>query len=140
MIKMTDINRKYTNTISRERQKQTAEHFTPESIVQEMLDLVDNENWADENRTFLDPCCGDGNILELILLNKLKQGHNHTKALSTIYGVELMPDNVDACRKRLLEIVGDTPEHQDIVNNNIVCANALTYDFSFKKPIKEIFF
>jgi len=137
---MVNKNGKYTNNISRERQKQTSEHFTPENIIQEMLSLVDKTNWNDEDLTFLDPCCGDGNILELILLKKLENGHNPTQALSTIYGIELMPDNTESCRKRLIKIVGNTPEHQKIVNANIVCADALKYDFSFKKPIKEIFF
>lgn len=137
---MTDINRKYTNNISRERQKQTSEHFTPENIIQEMLSLVDKTNWNNENITFLDPCCGDGNILELILLKKLENGHNPTQALSTIYGIELMQDNVKHCKKRLLEIVGNTPEHNKIVKTNIICADVLKYDFSFKKPIQEIFF
>jgi hypothetical protein len=44
-----------------------------------------------------------------------------------------MPDNVQECKRRLLKIAGDTPEHRAIVDRNIVCHDALTYDFSFGK-------
>jgi len=134
---MTDNNRTYTENISRERQKETGEHFTPESITLDMIERVDE--WY-EDQTFLDPCAGDGNILEVILKKKLEMGFDPTKSLKSIYGVELMPDNAEACRQRLLDIVGDTEEHREIVNNNIVCANALEYDYSFEKPVEELFF
>jgi type I restriction-modification system DNA methylase subunit len=136
---MTDINRKFTKQVSRERQKETAEHFTPDSITDKMISCVDS---IKENQTFLDPCCGDGNILEKVLQIKLNKGFNPTKSLQSLYGVELMEDNTEACRQRLLSMVGNTKKHRDIVNNNIVCADALTYDYSFgnKESIENIFF
>ena len=133
----TDVNRQYTEQISRERQKQTAEHFTPQSIVEQMISLVDN---ITENQTFLDPCCGDGNILETVLQTKLNLGYDPTKSLQSLYGVELMEDNAEACRQRLLDIVGDTPKYREIVENNIVYADALEYDYSFQPDVEEIFF
>jgi type I restriction-modification system DNA methylase subunit len=133
----TDVNRQYTEQISRERQKQTAEHFTPQSIVEQMISLVDN---ITENQTFLDPCCGDGNILETVLQTKLNLGYDPTKSLQSLYGVELMEDNAEACRQRLLDIAGDTPKHREIVENNIVCADALEYDYSFQPDIEGVFF
>ena len=52
------------------------------------------------------------------------------KALSTTYGVELMEDNVKLCKERL---AGPNPTQEilDILDNNIVCHDALTYDYSF---------
>lgn len=128
---MTDKNRTYTDEVDRERQKKTGEHFTPDDVVLSMLERVDK--W-DENQTFLDPCCGDGNILETILNHKLSLGHDPTKALKSLYGVELMEDNAHACRMRLLELVGNTPTHYNIVKTNIVCGDAKTCNFGTTPP------
>ena len=49
-------------------------------------------------------------------------------ALSTIYGVDLMPDNVELCRERLL---CGREDLKHIVELNIVCADALTYHYRF---------
>jgi hypothetical protein len=58
-------------------------------------------------------------------------GIDFETALSTIYGVELMPDNVELCRERLL--CGQA-HLTHIVQNNIVCHDALTYDYRFGEP------
>jgi hypothetical protein len=63
-----------------------------------------------------------------VLIRKMENGSTFEQALSTIYGVDLMQDNVDECRKRLL--CGQT-HLQHIVERNIVCHDALTYDYSF---------
>ena len=71
---------------------------------------------------------------------KLSLNHPPLQALSTIYGVELMLDNVEECRDRLLiELPSLTPkeakEARQIVNHNIICADALTFDFDkWEKP------
>ena len=75
-----------------------------------------------------DPCCGDGQFLAEVVIRKMENGSTLEQALSTTYGVELMRDNVDLCRERLL--CGE--EHlRHIVTRNIVCHDALTYDYSF---------
>ena len=61
----------------------------------------------------------------------------HTAALSTSYGVDLMQDNVDDCRQRLIDIAGDTPANWKIVTHNIRCEDGLTYDYSFKTIEEE---
>jgi hypothetical protein len=53
-----------------------------------------------------------------------------------------MEDNVNECRQRLIDIVGDTPENWKIVKNNIRCEDGLKYDYSFseeKAPIDRLF-
>lgn len=114
---------------SDERIKQTGEVFTPAPLVNEMLDRFPNEVWVNPEKTFLDPSCGDGNFLVEVVRRKIAHGSTPTQALNTTYGVELMPDNVAACRYRLLEIAGDTDEHRRIVEHNIACANALTFNY-----------
>jgi hypothetical protein len=59
-----------------------------------------------------------------------RSGCSLEQALSTTYGVELMEDNIIECRKRLVG-PNPTPEILEIVNKNIVCHDALTYDYSF---------
>jgi type I restriction-modification system DNA methylase subunit len=110
------------------RIKATGEVFTPTPLVQEMLDCLPQDLFTDPTKTFLDPSCGDGQFLSEVLIRKLENGIDFETALNTIYGVDLMPDNVELCRKRLL--CGQ--EHlRQIVERNIVCHDALTYDYSF---------
>lgn len=124
------------------RIKQTGEVFTPRPLVDEMLDKLPPNLFTDPTKTFLDPAAGDGNFLVRVLQRKIDNGSTPTQALSTTYGVELMEDNVQRCRRRLLEVAGDTEEHRKIVRQNIVCHDALTYDYSFseeKAPTLEDF-
>ena len=109
-----------------------ARFFTPNELVKEIIERVseiDPAMLTDSSRTVLDPACGDGQFLAGILYWKMYQGGmSHEKALRTIYGVELMPDNVIECQDRLL--CGQ--EHlRHIVDQNIVCANSLKYHFRF---------
>ena len=116
---------------TKDRIDKTGEIFTPKELVNEILDKFPDFAFTDENKTFCDPACGDGNFLIEILLRKLKNGHNIHKALSTIYGVDIMDDNVELCKSNLLKIVGDNEENRKIVYNNIVCYNSLNYDWCF---------
>jgi len=135
-------NFKYMSGIERDtlRTKQTAEVFTPTKLVQEMLDDMNQELFENPEKTFLDNSCGDGQILSEVVIRKMEQsGCDLEKALSTTYGVDIMPDNIELCRKRLM---GPNPTESiiKILNNNIVCADALEYDYSFGQPVGiEIF-
>lgn len=115
-------------------QTDLGEVFTPTHIVLEMLENLDNKLW-DAGKTYLDPTCGNGQFLSAVLIIKMELGH--TDALSTIYGVDLMQDNVDECRQRLIDIAGDTPANWEIVKHNIRCEDGLTYDYSFKTVEEE---
>ena len=123
-------NRSYMSGVDRDnlRIKSTGEVFTPTKLVQEILDKVPTEIFTDPNKTYLDPSCGDGQFLGEVLIRKVENGIDFEQALSTIYGVDLMQDNVDLCRERLL--CGQ--EHlRPIVERNIVCADALRYHYRF---------
>lgn len=123
-------NRSYMSGIERDklRIKATGEVFTPTPLVQKMLDRLPQAIFADPSKTFLDPTCGDGQFLGEILIRKLEHGIDFEAALSTIYGVDLMQDNVDLCRERLL---CGREDLRHIVERNIVCADALTYNYAF---------
>ena len=140
---------------SRERVQQHGEVFTNEREVNAMLDLVKHETERIDSR-FLEPACGDGNFLAEILRRKLRvcrgyveQGKNTlleyeknaVLAVSSMYGIELLPDNAMACRERLFRIFSDEyhalykeeikPECLDsiryLLSKNIIIGDALNY-------------
>ena len=118
----------------RARVKATGEVFTPTPLVREILDTLDPTLFTDPNKTFLDPSCGDGQFLGEVLIRKVENGIDFETALSTIYGVDLMQDNVELCRERLL---CGREDLRHIVEKNIVCHDALTYDYSFNGTNKN---
>jgi len=129
-------NRSYMSGVERDklRIKSTGEVFTPTFLVQEVLDKLPRELFKDPTKTFCDPSCGDGQFLSEVLIRKLENNVDFETALSSIYGVELMQDNVDLCRERLL---CGREDLRHIVEKNIVCADSLKYDYLFGK--KEVF-
>tara|TARA_B110000879_G_scaffold205576_1_gene286171 strand:+ start:378 stop:1058 length:681 start_codon:yes stop_codon:yes gene_type:complete len=100
---------------SKKRVTDHGEVFTSEREVNAMLDLVKQETERIDSR-FLEPACGTGNFLVEILRRKLKILENRYKksqleferytviAISSIYGVDILEDNVVECRNRLFEI------------------------------------
>ena len=136
---------------SRERVADHGEVFTAQREVNAMLDLVKQETERIDSR-FLEPACGDGNFLAEILRRKLaavkvrykKNAADYEKyaclAVTSIYGVDILQDNVEECRKRLFAIWDEEytancknecrGECRDavrfILERNILCGNALT--------------
>jgi len=113
---------------SEERVKKTAEIFTPTNLVQQVLNELTAESFIDCKKTFLDPSCGDGQFLGEVLIRKIENGSTFEQALSTVYGVDLMQDNVELCRERLL---CGREDLRHIVEQNIVCADGLRYHYRF---------
>jgi len=129
-------NHSYMSGVERDslRTKQTAEVFTPTVLVQEMLDQLESTEstlFSDPTKTFLDNSCGDGQFLSEVIIRKMQRSEcSFEQALSTTYGVDLMPDNIEMCRTRLAG-PAPTQEIRDILNKNIVCADGLTYHYRF---------
>jgi len=122
--------REYMSGVERDkvRVKATGEVFTPTPLVQDVLGKIPESQFKDPSKTFLDNSCGDGQFLSEVLIRKIENGSTFEQALSTIYGVDMMQDNVDLCRERLL--CGQ--EHlRAIVEQNIVCADGLRYHYRF---------
>ncbi len=100
---------------SKERVTDHGEVFTSEREVNAMLDLVKQETERIDSR-FLEPACGTGNFLVEILRRKLiivesrykksqpEYERNAVIAISSIYGIDLLEDNIKECRQRLFEI------------------------------------
>ena len=144
----------------RQRVIDHGEVFTPPGLVNDMLDLVAHECERIDSR-FLEPACGDGNFLAEVLRRKLltvdkRNALNRDKwerdailAMCSLYGIDLLADNIAACRERLLKVVSDAhaarfkaPLPDDaarasayILSNNIVQGDALTLRTSGDRPI-----
>jgi hypothetical protein len=131
------------------RRKLTAEDFSPPKLVNEMLDKLPEDQWK-ENITYCDPSCGNGNMLIEVLKRKLKCGHDPLQSLQTIFGVDIMEDNIRECRLRLLKVIVNHVKENKLkrpnvieliktLGKNIVCTplnkypnGSLDYDFEFK--------
>lgn len=103
---------------SKQRVADYGEVFTSEKIVNDMLDLVKQETERIDSR-FLEPACGTGNFLTEILrrkLNAVEKTYRRSQldferylvlAVSSIYGIDILEDNVLECRKRLFEMADE---------------------------------
>jgi hypothetical protein len=103
---------------SKQRVANHGEVFTPEWMVDAMLDLVAGETERIDSR-FLEPACGSGNFLVRILQRKLaavelkfgksvfERRHFALLALMCCYGIELLADNIEECRSNMLEALSD---------------------------------
>ena len=137
--------------VSRQRVADHGEVYTAKREVCAMLDLVKEEAERIDSR-FLEPACGTGNFLVEIMSRKMEAVRRQfvknrfeydqasAMAVSSMYGVELLPDNVDACRNRLLTQYLETyrqHQHQEaspelercisfLLRKNILCGDALT--------------
>lgn len=129
---------------AKERVKQTGEVFTPEWLVDEMLDKLPHSLFSDPTKTYLDPACGDGNILVRVLRRKIDNGSTPLQALQTTFGVDIMPDNVQECRKRLFSVAFEydqrpTKDWKVALLTNIRVANTLesTLEEIFNAPLTD---
>lgn len=145
---------------SRQRVADHGEVFTAEREVKAMCDLVKSETERIESR-FLEPACGNGNFLAEVLARKLavvknRYGKNPADyerysvlAVMSLYGVDILADNAQECRERLLALwdkeytaaVKHAPDElcrdavRYILQKNILCGDALTMEQADGSPI-----
>jgi hypothetical protein len=140
--------------------KRVADHgevFTPQWLVEAMLDLVKGETERIDSR-FLEPACGSGNFLVPVLQRKLaaveakygksdfERRHYALLGLMCIYGIELLVDNIAECRANLLDVFADyldVDETDDlyragfyVLSQNLVYGDALTMRGTDGAPIR----
>lgn len=132
---------------SKQRVADHGEVFTPHNLVEAMIGLVESEARRIDSR-FLEPACGSGNFLVPVLRRKLatvdtrygksdfERRHQALLALMSIYGIELLDDNIAECRANLVELfaahLGVAPTDElygaalAVVSLNIVHGDALS--------------
>ena len=150
--------------ISKARVADHGEVLTGAREVNAMLDLVKSETERIDSR-FLEPACGDGNFLAEILRRKLgivekryaKSQLEYERyavlSVTSIYGIDILPDNVQACRHRLFGIFDENyrrlfkDQTKDgcrdavrfILERNIIWGDALTLKTVGDQPAYIVF-
>lgn len=120
--------------------KNTAEFFTPYSIVQKMCNKVPEETWRDPEKTFCEPAFGNGQFICYIIWKRLQHGIDWKTTLENLYGVELMQDNVEETKKRVHEMLGEICEDCDhevaenIMKTHLVCSDFFDWNFEEWRP------
>lgn len=99
---------------SKKRVTDHGEVFTPQGLVNAMLDLVKPETERIDSR-FLEPACGTGNFLIEVLKRKLQVVQKRyaksqldyeryaVLAVSSLYGIDILADNAEECRQHLYQ-------------------------------------
>lgn len=142
--------------------KRVADHgevFTPPWLVEKMLDLVKGETERIDSR-FLEPACGSGNFLVPILQRKLaavearygktefEKRHYALVALASLYGIELLADNIAECRANMLDVFAQylgLTEDDDLyrsachfLSTNLIHGDAMTMKGAEGDPITVV--
>lgn len=141
---------------SKRRVADHGEVFTPDWMVEDMLNLVKAESERIDSRV-LEPACGSGNFLVPVLVRKLatvqarhgrsefEKRHYALFALMCMYGIELLEDNAEECRENLAAVFnsfhGIDEAHEwaraarAVLAVNIVRGDALTMTVPSGQPI-----
>ena len=123
--------------------KYTHEFFTPYSIVKRMCDKIPDSDWAYPEKTFLESSFGNGQFVVYIVWNRIQHGVDWETTLKTLYGVELMSDNVLECHDRVIDLLTklgiefDERTARKIMKKNLVCSDFFKWDFEHWRPIPE---
>ena len=121
---------------SRKRIKELGEVFTPETYVIDMLKLINRNNrglWSDEHICFFEPCCGHGNIIEVIYRKRLEGLYKKARrldyekpafyavanAINTLWAIDIDTRNVVHSKMRLLESSLKLIKEKTSISNDI---------------------
>ena len=141
---------------SKRRVADHGEVFTPQWLVENMLDMVKGETERIDSR-FLETACGSGNFLVPVLQRKLaaveakfcksdfEKRHYALLAVMCTYGIELLADNIAECRANMLDVfsqylnLDETDEFYlaafYVLSQNLVHGDALTMLTHDDRPI-----
>jgi hypothetical protein len=141
---------------SKQRMADHGEVFTPPWLVEAMLDLVKGETERIDSR-FLEPACGSGNFLVPILKRKLaavelkygksefEKQHYAVLAVTSLYGIELLADNIAECRANVLNVLAEYLQIDEadelyraashVLSQNLVHGDALAMKTANGRPI-----
>lgn len=120
---------------SNERKQAFGEVYTPSWLVKNMCDMLPEEAWNSDKK-ILEPICGNGNFLVEITKRKMERCKrsgkcDYLKALNTIYGIDILQDNVEESKQRMLEIVKEYirkeeySKAKEILDKRIICGDSL---------------
>lgn len=119
---------------SKDRVEKYGEVFTPQWMVEMMCDQLEelNPGAFEPKRTFLEPTCGDGAFILEILRRKFvncKSRKDYTISIESVYGFELLEDNVESTIKNVIELCEKhfklSKSDRGIINDHIIQCDAL---------------
>ena len=131
-------NRPYMSGVdrSKERINATEEVFTDTDKAKDLVNRIEKyrpELFTDPNLTIVDPSCGDGMLLGECLIRRLERGCEFEASVKTLRGLDLMEDNINLCRSRLM---CDYEPLQKWLEQYIRVGDGLTDSYSFGNPVK----
>ena len=150
IIKAEDTFEVETGIKSKDRVKKSGEVYTPDWVVNDMLNLIPTKDREDQtgvdneervislDETYLEPACGNGNFLIRIIDRKLNRAvelgehdiyKNVLKAYMSTYGVDIMSDNVEESKARMLLRLGRNKKLVEMLNN--IDADKLIHNINF---------
>jgi type I restriction-modification system DNA methylase subunit len=115
----------------KDARKKMGQVWTPYSIIEKMMDKLDNEIWKDEKKTALDPTMGSGNIVIGILYRRIVENkQDPLAALKNTYGVELELATCEYAKNRLAKFMKNFTDEDcsEIINHNFVCSDIFEWD------------
>jgi hypothetical protein len=126
-------------TRSPERVRNQGEVFTPSDLAQKAVQRWMHISFRKPEDVFVDLQCGTGHLLQAVLKWKLENNVSREMALRTILGVDISQDNVDDCRRILLNTIGagDEKIYYQIVQKNIIQGDSVQKDISNLFPNYE---
>lgn len=140
----------YDNDIRKSRRKNsevnTQEFFTPYSIVKRMADKISDEDWANPDKTFLEPAAGNGQFVCYIIYRRIISGVDPVTTFKTCYATEFMEDNVIELKERCIDLLKqmeidfDESEIRNIMDKNFICTDFFKWDYQNWKPLDKSLF
>jgi hypothetical protein len=133
-------------TRSKERVSEHGEVFTPTPIVKDMLALLSDKEWADPTMICLEPTCGHGQFVVEAVDKKIAAGLSPVDACNTVFGLDIMRDNIKECRERVWANVKPLVQKKDldrlraiIVNNIVPVQDSLAFIKSGRWEAKKFY-
>jgi SAM-dependent methyltransferase len=153
-----------SHVVSKKRVVDHGEVYTRDREVNAMLDLVHQETLRIESR-FLEPACGTGNFLIEVLgrkLNVVQERYRRNQseyeryaflAVTSLYGIDILQDNIEICRNRLFFLLDERyvglyqkktkNTFRDVIRfvltKNIIRGDALTLQTAENQPRPNVF-
>lgn len=124
---------------TKDRVRDHGEVFTPQWLVKDMCDLVDSEI-RDINKKILQPSCGNGNFIMQLLKRRLEIKDLNKDyilaSIKTLYGVDILEDNIKETKQRVLDYINEHIEIDEqfklkimqILDSNIICTDWIKDD------------
>ena len=96
-----------------------------------MCDLLPTDVF-EPDKTFLEPCCGEGVFLMEVLRRKFdncKRRADYSTALASVWGMDIQPDNVEITIRNILELSREhfkpSKKDEETVERHIIQCDSL---------------